>query len=91
MGHVDYSFKPVKAIVHEERQAMEQIQLNATIPVFYGAMPNLGLYTKPDGPVDNWSELLPLGKIQESRALQEEAVEIAVKDIYVSGSCTKRI
>ncbi len=86
LGHVDYSFKPVKSIVHEERQVMEQIQLNATIPVFYGAMPNLGLYTKPDGPVDNWSELLPMGKIQESREAQEEAVEIAVKDIcFVSG------
>ncbi len=82
VGHCDYSFKPVKAIIAEERQSMEQIQLNATIPVYYGAMPNLGLYTKPDGPVDNWSELLPLGKIAEAREAQEEALELAVKDIY---------
>ncbi len=82
VGHSDYSFKPVKAIIAEERQSMEQIQLNATIPVYYGAMPNLGLYTKPDGPIDNWSELLPMGKIKEARDAQEEAVEHAVKDMY---------
>lgn len=86
VGHVDYSFKPSKAVVYEERQQMEQIQLNTVIPVYYGAMPNLGLYTKPDGPIDNWSELLPQGKIDEARAAQEEAVEHAVKDIcFVSG------
>ncbi len=86
VGHIDYSFKSVKPIVHEERQVMEQIQLNATIPVFYGAMPNLGLYTKPDGPVDNWSELLPMMKIKEAQAAQEEAIEHAVKDIFYVSS-----
>lgn len=86
LNHVDYSFKPVKPIISEERQAMEQIQLMATLPVLYGAMPNLGLYTKPDGPVDNWSELLPSGKIQEAREAQEEAVEHAVKDIVFVAS-----
>lgn len=87
VGHVDYSFKPLKPIVHEERQVMEQILLNATLPVFYGAMPNLGLYTKPDGPIDNWSELLPQGKVKESREAQEEAVGHAVKDmVFVSST-----
>ena len=86
VGHIDYSYKPAKAIISEERQMMEQIQLNATIPVFYGAMPNLGLYTKPDGPIDNWSELLPMGKVDEARAAQEEAVEFAIKDIYFVAS-----
>jgi dimethylamine--corrinoid protein Co-methyltransferase len=85
LAHVDYSFKPVKAIVADEQQVLEQIQLMATLPVFYGAMPNLGLYTKPDGPVGNWSELLPEGKIKEARGAQEEAIEYAVKDmVYVS-------
>jgi dimethylamine---corrinoid protein Co-methyltransferase len=82
VGHTDYSFKPVKAIIAEERQSMELIQLNATIPVYYGAMPNLGLYTKPDGPIDNWSELLPMGKVREAREAQEKAAEAAVKDMY---------
>lgn len=86
LGNIDYSFKSVKAILHDEAKVMENVQMNTIMPVLYGAMPNLGLYTKPDGPVENWSELLPLGKIAEARAAQEEAVEHAVKDIvYIAG------
>ncbi len=86
LGNIDYSFKSVKAILHDEAKVMENVQMNTIMPVLYGAMPNLGLYTKPDGPVDNWSELLPLGKIAEARAAQEEAVEHAVKDmVYIAG------
>lgn len=86
IGHIDYSYKPVKAILHEEKSAMETVQLATIVPLLYGAMPNLGLYTKPDGPVDNWSELLPKGKISEARAAQEEAAEHAVKDmVYCAG------
>lgn len=81
LAHIDYSFKPVKPIIHDEVCAMHHAQLNTIIPVFYGAMPNLGLYTKPDGPVGNWAELLPAGKIQEAKEAQEEAVEHAVRDI----------
>ncbi len=85
LGNIDYSYKAVKAILHDEAKVMENVQLNTIMPVLYGAMPNLGLYTKPDGPVDNWSELLPLAKIDEARAAQEEAVEIAVKDmLYIA-------
>lgn len=84
--HVDYSYKPIKPIVSEEQQAMEQIQLMTTLPVLYGAMPNLGLYTKPDGPVDNWSELIPAGKIKEAWEAQEEAIQHAIKDIVFVGS-----
>lgn len=84
--HVDYSYKPIKPIVAEEQQAMEQAQLLSVIPVLYGAMPNMGLYTKPDGPCDNWAELLPAGKIPEARAAQEEAIEHAIKDIVFVAS-----
>ena len=85
IGNADYSYKQLKNIVHEEAASMEFTQLNCIIPVFYGAMPNLGLYTKPDGPVDNWSELLPMAKIGEARAAQEEAIEMAVKDmVYIA-------
>jgi dimethylamine--corrinoid protein Co-methyltransferase len=44
-------------------------------------MPDLGRYTQPDGPVPNWSELLPLGRFDEARAAQEEAVEQSADDI----------
>ncbi len=86
IGNIDYSYKAVKPILHDEAKVMEFAQANAVIPVLYGSMPNLGLYTRPDGPVPNWSELLPMGKIEEARAAQEEAVEHAVKDmVYVAG------
>ncbi|ATW28134.1 dimethylamine methyltransferase [Candidatus Formimonas warabiya] len=84
--HVDYSYKPVKAIISEERQTMEQAQLMTTLPLLYGAMPNLGLYTRPDGPVGNWSELLPAGKIAEAREAQEEAIQHAIRDIVFVAS-----
>jgi dimethylamine--corrinoid protein Co-methyltransferase len=83
--HHDYSFKPIKPVLPFEQEIMRQTQLLLTIPVHYGAMPDLGRYTVPDGPVPNWAQLLPLGRIDEARAAQEEAVELAVEDIvYVA-------
>ena len=84
--HVDYSFKPIKPIVTMEQPILEQALLSTHIPLFYGAMPNLGLYSQPDGPFPNPSELLPQGKIDEARASNEAAVEDAVKDIVYASS-----
>jgi dimethylamine--corrinoid protein Co-methyltransferase len=85
--HIDYSFKPIKPIVTMEQPILEQALLSTHIPLFYGAMPNLGLYSQPDGPFPNPSELLPEGKIDEARASNEAAVEDAVKDIlYACGA-----
>jgi dimethylamine--corrinoid protein Co-methyltransferase len=82
---MDYSYKAIKAILSHEAHLMRMAQANLTAPVQYGAMPNLGLYSQPDGPTPNWSELLPLGRIDEARAAQEEAIEHAVSDmIFVS-------
>ena len=87
LGHVDYSFKPVKPIVGMEQTVLEQTLMVTHVPLFYGAMPNLGLYSQPDGPFPNPSELLPQGKIAEARAAYENAVEDAVKDIvYVASA-----
>jgi dimethylamine--corrinoid protein Co-methyltransferase len=84
--HHDYSFKPAKAVLAFDQTTMRQAQYLLTAPCGYGAMPDLGLYTAPDGPVANWSELLPLGDVDEARAAQEEAVGLAVADIvYVAG------
>ena len=83
--HHDYSFKPIKPVLPFEQEIMRQTQLLLTVPVAYGAMPDLGRYTVPDGPIPNWSQLLPLGRIDEARAAQEEAAEVAVEDIlYVA-------
>jgi dimethylamine--corrinoid protein Co-methyltransferase len=87
MGAIDYSFKPVKPIVTYEQPLMEQTLAVTTAPIFYGAMPNLGLYSQPDGPFPNPAELLPQGKIDEARASYEGSVEHAVRDIvYVSSA-----
>lgn len=86
LDHVDYSFKPVKHIVPEERSVLERALADTVLPLFYGAMPNLGLYSQPDGPVPNPAELLPQGKIAEAQAAIEQAVEYAVKDMVYVGS-----
>lgn len=86
LAHIDYSFKPVKPIVVFEQPILEQALLITIPPLFYGAMPNLGLYSQPDGPCPNPMDLLPQGKIAEGRAAYEEAVEHAVKDMVYVGS-----
>lgn len=86
MCNTDYSYKAIKNIAPEEGMAMEHAQMNTIMPIFYGAMPNMGLYTKPDGPVDNWATLLPEGKIKEALAAQEEAVELCTNDMIFIGS-----
>ena len=59
--HIDYSYKAVKTVMSFEQQVMKNAQLNLVAPLQYGAMPDLGRYSQPDGPIPNWSELLPLG------------------------------
>ena len=85
--HIDYSYKAVKTVVPFEQQFMKEAQERLTVPVHYGAQPDLGRYSTPDGPCGNWSELLPRLKIDEARAAQEEAVELAVRDmVFVAES-----
>jgi dimethylamine--corrinoid protein Co-methyltransferase len=79
--HIDYSYKPLKPIVSYEQATLEQALAATHAPMFYGAMPNLGLYTRPDGPFPNPMELLPMGKIEEGRQSYEQMVEAAVEDI----------
>ncbi len=81
MYNMDYSYKAVKTIVNYEQQLVKNAQLMVTVPLQYGAMPDLGRYTQPDGPIPNWSTLLPLGKVAEAREAQEEAIEHAVPDM----------
>jgi dimethylamine--corrinoid protein Co-methyltransferase len=85
IGAEDYNYKTVKGIAKREAEVLKRALDLTTMPLFYGAMPDLGFYTKPDGPVDNWAELLPLGKIDEALSAQEEAVEHSVHDmVYVA-------
>lgn len=85
LGNSDYNYKTAKGVAQREAGALKQALNISTMPLFYGAMTNLGFYTKPDGPVENWAELLPEGHIKEAMAAQEEAIPHAVKDIlYVA-------
>jgi dimethylamine--corrinoid protein Co-methyltransferase len=85
IGYEDYNYKTVKGIAKREAGVLKRALEQTTMPLFYGAMPDLGFYTKPDGPVDNWAELLPLGKVDEALTAQEDAVEHSVHDIlYVA-------
>jgi dimethylamine--corrinoid protein Co-methyltransferase len=80
LGHIDYSFKPVKPVVSNECQAMEVCQQNMVIPLFYGAMPNMGLYYTPDGPFENPGDLMKAFKIQEAWESMEHAAEHLTRD-----------
>ena len=84
LWHIEYSYKAIKTILPFQQQIMQNAQLMLTAPIQYGAQPNLAFYSKPDGPAENWFELLPQGRIAEGKAAIEEAMEHATKDfIYV--------
>ena len=50
------------------------------IPLFYGAMPNMGLYYTPDGPFENPGDLMKAFKIQEAWESMEHAAEHLTRD-----------
>ncbi len=85
LGHSDYSYKPVKAIINIEANEYYNISQVSTAPFFYGAQPNMGLYFQPDGPCPNAAELMPLGKIEEARASQEQAADYLTDDLVFVG------
>lgn len=90
LGYPDYSYKAVKSVASVEGLVAQRALMSTVIPMLYGAMPNLGFYTKPDGPYDNWSELLPQGKLTEALEAQEMAVGNAVHDmVYVAETMYK--
>jgi dimethylamine---corrinoid protein Co-methyltransferase len=85
LGHSDYSYKPVKAVINIEANEYYNISQVSTAPFFYGAQPNMGLYFQPDGPCPNAAELMPLGKIDEARAAQEQAADYLRDDLVFVG------
>ena len=85
LAHADYSIKPVKPIIANEMQTMEEIQNEIVIPYLYGAMPNSGLYYAPDGPYGNPADLMREFKIEEAMQAAEKTAEHLAKDIeYVA-------
>jgi len=85
VGNTDYNYKTAKGVAKREASKLKNALNISIMPLFYGAMPNLGFYTKSEEPVDNWSVLLPEGRIKEAMDAQEEAVHHTVRDIvYVA-------
>jgi dimethylamine---corrinoid protein Co-methyltransferase len=85
LGHSDYSYKPVKPIINFEMNDYYTTSMMTTVPFFYGAQPNMGLYYQPDGPCPNPADLMPAGKIDEARQSQEQAAEYLKKDLVYVG------
>jgi dimethylamine---corrinoid protein Co-methyltransferase len=79
--HQDYCFNAANKVVAGEAQAMHDAQHRLTMPLHYGSQADLGRYSAPDGPVPNWSELLPQGRIEEARTAQDEAAGMAAADM----------
>ena len=50
MGLNDYNFKAVKSCAENEAVIVKNALKYSAMPLLYGGMPNLGFYTKPDGP-----------------------------------------
>lgn len=85
LGWTDYSIKAIKPIIANEMQAMEQFNLLSTIPLLYGAMPNMGAYYAPDGPYGNPTDLMRNYRIDEAKEQAELATEHLARDIlYVT-------
>ena len=82
--HHDYSFKPIKPVLPFEQETMRQDAVAAHHPG--GIRRDAGpgpLHRCPTVPCRTGRQLLPLGRIDEARAAQEEAVEAAVDDIVL--------
>ena len=86
LAHLDYSYKQVKHIAVFEQPILEQALLITIPPLYYGAMPNMGLYSQPDGPCPNPGDLLPAGKFAEARDSYAWAIELSIKDMVYVGS-----
>jgi dimethylamine--corrinoid protein Co-methyltransferase len=82
LWHHDYSYKAVRTVLPFQTQMLKDAQLQTVVPLNYGAMPDLGRYSQPDGPAPNWSQLMPLGQIAEARAAQEEAIVHLEHDMW---------
>ena len=75
----------VKEKISIDMQAHETISLLATIPMFYSFAPAVLWYYQPNGPYPNPGDLLPQGKIRETREATEKAAERLTEDVVYIG------
>ena len=82
LGFPDYSYKPVKSAIGYARSHYKAISMLTTVPLVYGAQPNMGMYYKPSGPVTPFSEHFSNFDFEAAKEVQEEAAELMRKDIF---------
>ena len=75
-----------KVEINWKMQEIETTQLLLTVPMLYLSGAFLLFYYEPLGPYGNPADLLPQGKIQESRDAQEEAAAAATEDLVWLGT-----
>jgi dimethylamine--corrinoid protein Co-methyltransferase len=75
----------VKEKITIDMQAHETVSMLATIPMFYTLAPSVLWYYRPSGPYENPADLLPQGKIRESREASEKAAERLTEDVVYIG------
>jgi dimethylamine--corrinoid protein Co-methyltransferase len=75
----------VKEKITIDMQAHETVSMLATIPLFYTFAPSVLWYFQPSGPYENPADLLPRGKIRETRAASEKAAERLTEDVVYIG------
>jgi dimethylamine--corrinoid protein Co-methyltransferase len=85
LGFPDYSYKPVKSAIGYARSHYKAISMLTTVPLIYGAQPNMAMYYQPSGPVPSFSEHFSNFDFEAAKTVQEEAAECMRKDIlYVA-------
>jgi dimethylamine--corrinoid protein Co-methyltransferase len=75
LGFPDYSYKQVKSAIGYARSHYKTISMLTTVPLVYGAQPNMGMYYHPTGPVASPSDYFSKYDFDQAWALQEEAAE----------------
>jgi dimethylamine--corrinoid protein Co-methyltransferase len=75
----------VKEKISIDMQALETVSMLATVPLFYTFAPSVLWYFRPSGPYENPADLLPRGKIRETRAASEKAAERLTEDVVYIG------
>jgi dimethylamine--corrinoid protein Co-methyltransferase len=68
-----------------DMQAHETVSLLTTIPMFYTVAPSVLWYFRPNGPYKNPADLLPQGRIRETREASEKAAERLTEDVVYIG------
>jgi len=81
LGFPDYSYKPVKSVIGHTRSHYKTISMLTTIPLIYGAQPNMGMYYHPTGPVAYPFDYLSKQELKKAFQLQEEAARMMCRDI----------